>query len=253
MPKYSDSFNFLWDSPSLRNLNKLIRLEEKLIEHAAEMEKRSQKTIEAMENDRKVLSKRIYDSIACTLAAVKIQLEDRIGSSDHRLPSNTMSLEKIVTHLSEAINETRKISRDMRSHSMDDFGLKPALVERIQNFKKLYPGIEVAFQIGIEEQDIAADTKTVLYRVVEEALENVGKHSEATKVRINLTVHENQIHLEFADNGSGFDRKKVLSEPGSGTGYGLHSMRERVEICKGKIHLRSKSDAGTTIGVSIPL
>ena len=253
MPNYSDHNDFIWESASLQNLDRLIHLEEKLIERAAKMERRSQKTMEAMENDRRVLSKRIYDNVACTLAAIKMQLEDRIGSSDNDPPSNTMSLEKIVVHLSEAINETRSISRDMRSQSMDDFGLEPALVERIQNFKKLHPGIEVVFQIGIGDQDIAADIQTVLYRVVEEALENVGIHSKAKKVRIKLTVHENQIHLKLSDDGAGFDLEKAMSEEGSACGYGLHSMRERVEICKGEIHLHSGPDAGTTIEVSIPL
>jgi signal transduction histidine kinase len=253
MPKYSDSSNFLWDSASLRNLKKLISLEEKLIERAAKMESRSQETIEAMERDRKVLSKRIYDDIACTLAAIKMQLEDRIGSSDKRPPSNAMSLEKIVTHLPEAINETRNISKEMRPHILNDFGLKSALIEYIQHFKQLYPEIEVVYQIEIEGKDIGSDIQTVLYRVIQEALKNVGKHSKATKVRTNLTVGENQIHLEFADNGSGFDLQKAMSDKGSDTGYGLHSMRERVKICKGKFHLRSEPDAGTIIEVSIPL
>lgn len=252
MPKYSRSIKNLWDSPSLKNLNKLIRLEEKLIEHAAKMKDRSQKTIEAMENDRKVLSKRIIDSIACTLAAIKMQLEDRIGSSDECPPPNTMSLEKIVTHLSEAINETRNISREMRAHSLSDFGLKPALIEYIQHFKQLYPGIEVVSQIETEGKDIAADIETVLFRVVQEALKNVVKHSEATKVSIKLTRNQNQLHLAIADNGSGFDLQKAMLDK-EATGYGLHSMREHVEIFKGKFHLRSEPDAGATIEASIPL
>jgi PAS domain S-box-containing protein len=216
----------------------------------------AQKTIEAMESDRKVLSKEIHDSIAGTLAAIKLQLEARISRMDpsaQDLPSDLMPIEKIVEHLQETIKETKKISWQLRTPTLDDFGLQPALIEHIQHFKQFYPGIKVASQIEIKSREILTDIQTVLYRVVQEALNNVGKHSGATRVRIKLTDHQNQLRLEVEDNGCGFDHRQTLSNSVSLVGYGVHSMRERVEICKGEFQIRSEPGRGTIVDVSIPI
>jgi len=226
----------------LEELNEIIR-------------KLSRKTIEAMENDRKALAKEIHDSIAGTLAAIKLQLEgrmSRMSPSAQGLSSDLMPIEKIVEYLAQAIKETRNISMQLRSLTLDGLGLKPALVEHIQHFKQFYPGIAIDSQIEIAG-DIPDDIQTVIYRVVQEALNNVGKHSAATVVRVKLTNLQNQIWLEVADNGCGFDVQRVLSDTGSLMGYGIHSMRERIEICEGKFQIRSNPQKGTAINVSIPI
>jgi PAS domain S-box-containing protein len=216
----------------------------------------SRKTIEAMESDRKALSKEIHDSIAGSLAAIKLQLETRMSRMDlsaRDLPSDLMPFEKIVAHLKETIKETRRISWQLRSRTLDDLGLKSALIEHIGHFKQFYPGIKVVSQIEIEDKGISDDIQTVLYRVAQEALNNAGRHSSATRVRIKLTNLQNQICLEIEDNGCGFELEKTVSDAVSLTGYGLHSMRERVEICKGNFEIHSEPGKGTVIKVSIPI
>jgi signal transduction histidine kinase len=213
----------------------------------------SRKTIEAMETDRKALSKELHDSIAGTLAAIKMQLEARSCPSTQSVPSDLMPLDQIVAYLDEAIQETRSISRQLRSLTLDDFGLKAALVEHIRHFNQFYPEIEIASQIDIADEDIPAAIQTVIYRVVQEALNNVGKHSAAQAVHVNLANRQNRIWLEVADDGCGFEPEKLMSDAQSLMGFGLHSMRERVEICKGKFEIRSERGKGTTIEVSIPI
>ncbi len=210
------------------------------------------KTIDAMESDRKTLSKEIHDSIAGTLAAIKMELEAHLSSPEQEIPTPQMPLPKIVAHLAAVIRETRSISNQLRSRTLDDFGLKPALTEYIQDFKRSNPGIVIISAIDIEGEDLATDIQTVIYRVMQEALNNVGKHSDATTVRIKLNNRQNQIRLEVADNGNSFDLSKVLSENGSPGGYGIHSMRERVEICKGEFRIRSEPGKGTVVSASIP-
>ena len=213
----------------------------------------SSKTIEAMETDRKSLSKDLHDSVAGTLAAIKMQLEARLHSEAQHVPSDLMPLEKIVDYLEQAIKETRSISRQLRSLTLDDFGLKAALVEQIQHFKEWYPAIEVVSQIKISEENIPSDIQAVLYRVVQEALNNAGKHSAAKMVHVYLTSRQEQIWLQVADDGCGFDLGRVLSDEQSLMGFGINSMRERVEICKGSFQIRSEPGSGTSIIVSIPI
>jgi PAS domain S-box-containing protein len=213
----------------------------------------ARKTIEAMESDRQALAKEIHDSIAGTLAAIKMQLEAHCSSPEQGLSSRLMPLEKVVAHLAEAIKETRSISWQLRSPTLDDFGLEPALLEHVQHFREWYPGMAVDSKIEITGESIPFNIQTVVYRVFQEALNNVGKHSAATSVRFELTSRENQLWLELADNGCGFDPQTVRPGADSLTGYGIHSMRERVEICKGKFEILSEPGKGTKIKISIPL
>lgn len=216
----------------------------------------SHRTIEAMESDRKALSKEIHDSIGGTLAAIKLQLEARISRmspSAQDWPPELMPFEKIVAHLGEAIKETKRISWQLRSLTLDDFGLKSALVEHVGRFKQFYPGIEAVLQIETADKNIPAEIQTVLYRVVQEALNNVGRHSGATLVSVKLTNQQNLIWLKIEDNGCGFDMQKMMSAAQSLTSLGIHSMRERVEICKGQFKLRSQPGCGTGIDVFIPV
>ena len=215
----------------------------------------AQHTIKAMENDRKAMSKDIHDSIGGSLAAIKMLLEQRISqmsASERSIPLDLMPLEKIVTHLQTAINEARRISNQLRPLTLDDFGLKPALAETIKQFKEFYPGIETVSQIKINCEHLPQEIQTVLYRVVQEALNNVGRHSSATAVQVKLINNQNHILLEIADNGRGFNTRKVLSGKDALIGFGIHSMRERVEICKGKFQIRSEPGKGTSVDVSIP-
>ncbi|HHP7235282.1 MAG TPA: sensor histidine kinase, partial [Desulfobacterales bacterium] len=93
---------------------------------------------------------------------------------------------------------------------------------------------------------------TVLYRVIQEALNNIGKHSGADHVSIALTDTKNRISLKIMDNGCGFDVSKTLDTGRPLQGYGLLSMKERVEICKGNFTVSSSPGAGTRLAASIP-
>jgi PAS domain S-box-containing protein len=212
----------------------------------------SWKTIDALETERKALSKEIHDSIAGTLAAIKMQLEAYLKQTAEGISFNPMPLEAIVGHLTGAIKETKHISMQLRSTTLDDFGLQPAIEEHIRHFRQFYPDIEVVARIDVENSGIPSKTETVLYRVVQEALNNIGKHSAATIVRLELKHLQKQVRLEISDNGCGFDLQPVLSERDSLTGFGIHSMRERVEICEGTFQIRSKPNQGTVIDISIP-
>lgn len=92
----------------------------------------------------------------------------------------------------------------------------------------------------------------MLYRVVQEALNNAGKHSRATRVFVRLSCRGNRAMLEVWDDGVGIDLQEMAGKEPAVTGYGLHSMRERVELCQGTFEIRSEKSKGTRILISIP-
>jgi PAS domain S-box-containing protein len=217
------------------------------------IKKMARQTIKAMENERKALSKEIHDSIGGSLAAIKMLLESRLKNSTSSQPSMSVSLEKIIDHLSEVIEESRRIAYQMRPLVLDDYGLTSALSEYFQYFKGIYPRVNIVHRLDISSRShISDDVKTVIYRVVQEALNNIGKHSGADTVRVEMLEHRNKLLLKIEDNGCGFEASKVLDTDQPLMGYGIHSMKERIEICNGTFQLESAPGKGTLISASIP-
>lgn len=217
-----------------------------------DIKRMSRHTIRAMENDRRALSKEVHDSIGGSLAAIKMLLEARLQHADQNLPDDLPSLEKIIDYLSETIRESKRISYQMRSMALDDFGLAAAVAELIRKFREFYPHIEVEHQIQLLSQDITDEVQTVLYRVIQEALNNIGKHSKADYARIALNESRDRIRLQVVDNGIGFDFSRTFNSNQPLQGYGMLSMKERVEICNGMLQVQSGTGGGTSLTVRIP-
>ncbi|MFZ0613990.1 MAG: ATP-binding protein [Desulfobacterales bacterium] len=223
----------------LESLNQLIK---QMAEH----------TLKAMENDRKALSKEIHDSIGGSLAAIKLLLETRLHRLDQVPPEIILFLEKIIGHITDTIREARRISYHMRPLALDDLGLAAALSEQFHHFKEFYPKIDIVSRIDLSSDAISDDSKTVLYRVVQEAMNNIGKHSGADCAIIEISESHDRISLKIEDNGSGFDVSKILDLNQTLQGYGMHSMKERIEICKGTLQVNSEPGKGTLLLASIP-
>ncbi len=223
----------------LESLNQLIK---QMAEH----------TLKAMENDRKALSKEIHDSIGGSLAAIKLLLETRLHRLDQVPPDFVLFTEKIIGHITDTIREARRISFHMRPLALDDLGLEAALSEQFHHFKEFYPNIDIVSRIDLSADAISDDIKTVLYRVVQEAMNNIGKHSGADCATIEIFESGDHLTLKIEDNGSGFEVSKILDLNQTLQGYGMHSMKERIEICRGSFAVTSGPGRGTLLSASIP-
>ncbi|MCU0592409.1 MAG: ATP-binding protein [Desulfobacterales bacterium] len=105
----------------------------------------------------------------------------------------------------------------------------------------------------MEEQEIPEEFKIVFYRIMQEALTNVSRHSQADAVTVRLTKSATHFEFEVEDNGCGFDTSNVFGAPDRLSGYGLKSMQERAEICGGVLNVRTRPHAGTSVKVSLPI
>ncbi len=234
-------------------------LEQRVAERTAELDNRNKeimdlahKTIQTLENDRRNLSKELHDSIGGTLAAIMYQLEARVEQMGKPPETVRMPLERIIEYLSEAITESRRITKQLRPSVLDDFGLTAAFEEYIEDFQTFHPEIKLILQVSMLEEKISSDAKTVLYRVLQEALNNVGKYSKADSVEIKCQCREDRIRLQIKDNGIGFNVSEAFGGARVMEGYGLNSMRERIEICQGKFHIESAPGQGTTVIAELP-
>lgn len=212
----------------------------------------SQKCIDALESDRNSVAKEVHDSIGASLAAVKHMLEEVMPRLDESNDAQCRQIKKSVFYLADTIQETRRISDKLRPLSLEELGLLSTIVGYARRFEEKHPDIQVALKIEAQEEQIPEPLKIVIYRVLQEGLDNAGKHSDATRVQIQLKADQEKIHLEMRDNGNGFDANIAEHEHIDEESYGIQNMLERTELIGGCFSLRSTQGEGTRIAIDFP-
>jgi len=207
------------------------------------------RSLSAQETERKRLSRELHDGVGQILSGVKFRLESLPGeiALDGRAAGKIV---KVGGLLSQAISEIRRVSQNLMPSELVDLGLQPALRTLCREFKER-AGVPVTLQAGNVPGKIAPGLALALFRIAQEALNNVGKHSKATLASVNLSRKGKEIVLSVKDNGIGF-ALGGKRQP-AGRGIGLGSMRERSELLGGSLELNSKPGAGTILTVRIPI
>jgi signal transduction histidine kinase len=157
------------------------------------------------------------------------------------------SLGALVNLARYAIEDSRRIMMDLRPTVLDDLGLIPTIVWYCKQKESVYRNITIIKEIGIEESQIDERLKTVIFRIIQEGLNNVLKHSRADVVNLSITMREGTVVLSIADNGVGFDVETALRQDSCEKGLGLLSMRERTELSGGTFSIASFMGKGTTV------
>jgi PAS domain S-box-containing protein len=236
-----------------KDISMLKKLEQELRDSQRRLKEFSRKSIEALEADRRTVSRELHDSIGGNLAAVKVALESIVRKMAENPDEAAASLEKTILHLAETIKECKQISANLRPEIIDDMGLLATIDWHTRQFSQYYSHIQVVRQIDVDEQEVPEALKIVIYRVIQEALNNAAMHSKADMIYIRLKKTGNYVEAEVEDNGRGFDFNEVSNRVDRMSGYGLKSMRERVEIIGGSFSLHSLSGTGTCIRIAFPV
>ena len=168
------------------------------------------------------------------------------GGPNH---SEISSLESLIPLTQKTIEEVRRIVQDLRPSILDDLGILATITWFCREFQNVYASVRINSEIAIQENDIPSPLKTVIYRILQEALNNIAKHSQADLVHLSLQKRHDGMELKVHDNGSGFDLTEAISLQPSRRGFGLASMRERAELSGAEFKIKSASGEGTTIWV----
>jgi signal transduction histidine kinase len=148
------------------------------------------------------------------------------------------------------IEETQRISTNLRPSILDDMGILKTIGWICRKFNETYSQIRIERQIEVQEDVVPEPLKIVICRILQESLNNISKHSRADMVQITLRKEKGALELSVSDNGRGFDVHRVLSEesPSNSMGsMGLESMRDRTELSNGTFEVFSEKGKGTTI------
>jgi two-component system, chemotaxis family, CheB/CheR fusion protein len=220
---------------------------EKMRMQEAELSLASQ-VLTAQENERGRVAREIHDGIGQALVSTKFKVDSVLQQLiKDGIEAGPPLLEIILPILQESIEEARRVQLGLRPSILDELGILPTITWFCREFQKTYSAIRIESQIGIEEKEVHPILKTTIYRVMQEALNNVAKHGKANLVSLTLRRTGDKIQLIIQDNGQGFDVKRALSVESTQRGFGLTSMRERVEILKGTFAIESAQGKGTTI------
>ena len=201
---------------------------------------------DVQEQERKRVSTELHDSISQLLVSVRYGIE-MIQSEAGGATALRDYATKCLKTLDGAISEVRRISRDLRPSLLDDMGLATALVSLGNEFQT-QSGISVSVDAERCHDRLSDGAKTALYRVVQECMTNVARHSEARNVKIDLKVGPHTLALIVEDDGIGIPHP--LPQNG---GLGIRNMRERIETYGGTLRLSRRADGGTRLRVSMPL
>jgi PAS domain S-box-containing protein len=229
-----------------RDITERKRAEEELRDKESRLRFFASKYLTAQETERRRIAAELHDSIASALAGLKFKVE-RTGEDMKRGQSDIQSIKDLSSSLSQTIGEVRRIMADLRPSILDDLGILPALSWFCREYEKTYSHLSVDKKIGISEEDVPNSLKTVIFRISQEAMSNVARHSEASLVDLGLHKTGDRLELTIRDNGHGFQPSEVMK------GLGLSTMRERAELSGGTFTIQSTSGKGTTIRASWPL
>jgi signal transduction histidine kinase len=207
--------------------------------------------LNAQEQERHRLSRELHDDTAQGLIDAGHAIDEMLDSSVHQHEGLAISLQSLRQDIDEMLERTRRAIQGLQPPLLDEVGIKPALLWLCDSLSE-ESGIEVDTDIDLPEEQLTQEAKLVLFRVTQEALTNIKKHSRANRAEISLQVNGNRATLTISDNGVGFvplSRGKLRSERKSG----IIGIQERVGLIHGSFDLRSKVGEGTTIRVEIPL
>ena len=205
----------------------------------------------AQEKERRLVANELHDSIGSALSVIKFKVEDTIQQMERGI-ATPESLKGLVPTVQQTIEESRRIQTNLRPSILDDLGILTTLDWHCREFQKIFSHIRIEKEIDISENDVPHSLKTVIYRISQEALNNIAKHSKADLITLSLRKTDGPIELTVRDNGQGFDMEKIFSMESYRKGLGLGSMRERTELSGGSFTIESIQGKGTTIRASWP-
>jgi len=227
----------------------------KILENLRESESRcrllSSELLSAQETERRNIAREIHDSIGQTLAAIKFGVENGLEQIRRGNPGDAGArLENAISLIQNVSQDVRRIQMDLRPSILDDLGILVTINWFCREFEKTYSAIRIEKQIRTEEEEIPQFLKITLYRIIQEACNNMAKHSNGNRAVLMLESNHDGISLTIQDNGEGFDPEEVRKR--YRRGMGLSSMKERAELSGGTFAIQSEKGKGTTLSFRWP-
>jgi signal transduction histidine kinase len=235
----------------------ITRANERLFARLIEGERRFRGLAKAVwkvqEDERRRLARELHDGLGQTLTALTLQLERLREKLDGAVgPELAARIDDSVEMARLALNESREMSRLLRPPVLDDLGLGAALSWLARTLEQR-TGLKVELAVESGDGRLDSDIETLVFRLVQEALTNVLRHSGVHRAQVALRRLGETLELRVTDAGQGFDSEAALAVGGASAGSGLRGMRDRLELFGGRLEMASAPGEGTLILAVVPL
>jgi PAS domain S-box-containing protein len=237
-----------------RDITEVKRAEQVLKDSEEQLRFLSSRLLIVQEEERRRVARDLHDTIGQYLVAVKLKVEGILQSKPETVEdAQVESLGVLVPMIQDALEEVRRICMGLRPSILDSLGIVATIGWFCRQFKKTHAHICIIQEANVEEGEVPEPLKIVIFRIIQEALSNIAKHSNAQLVNLSLAKTDSTVELIVENDGPGFDLNGALGKNAQERGFGLTGMRERAELSGGSFLIRSSTEGGTAIKASWPL
>jgi signal transduction histidine kinase len=233
-----------------RDITELKNYEEKLLDYQTKLKKLSDHLQSLIEEERIRIARGLHDGIGQCLSLMRIKLSRMMEDSTDMI--HTQNYNTLIVNLDDIIKEVRTISYSLKPKTLEEMGLSIALKTLINKVAN-ETGIHCDYNIVGEETRFNEKLEIMIYRVVQEAINNIVKHAKATHFSVQFIKSEKMLRIIISDNGNGFNVEEVLKKKSGMTSMGLLNMKERIESFNGNLKIESSTSIGTIIISEIPI
>jgi two-component system sensor histidine kinase UhpB len=224
------------------------RMEDKLIQTTEQLRNLSSHLQSVREEERTNIAREIHDELGQVLTVLKIQvtlLSKELKKDQFNLRER---LESVARLLEETVESVQRITSELRPGILDELGLVPAIEWQAQEFNNR-TNIDIEYNLPKEEIILDQSKATAVFRIFQEALTNIARHANASKVKIDLEQSDGNLKLKVTDNGKGITQNQI-NNPKS---FGILGMKERALVFGGTVTIKSTMDIGSIVELGIPL
>ena len=230
--------------------SELEKLDQKLREQNKERGDLLGKIISTQEDERKRIARELHDEVGQSITSLMIGFRLLETNDPEKMRQGIANLKRLSA---STLDEVRHLALELRPSSIDDLGLVAALQQYVRDYSEKFM-VNADFQSsGFEGKRLRPELEIALYRIIQEALTNVAKHSEASKVSVLMSIRNESIVAIVEDNGKGFDADSLLASRTTEKKLGLYGMQERASLIGGVLTIEATPGKGTTIFLEVPL
>jgi two-component system NarL family sensor kinase len=217
-------------------------------EIASQKEIRTKAILEAEEKERRRIAQDLHDGVGQLLSAAKLNLSNLDSKITTQTEEQKLAMQNALSLVDDSVKEVRAVSHNMMPNTLIKLGLASAVREFITKLGNA-PTLKVDLEIVGLDTRLDNQVETVLYRVIQEIVNNIIKHAKASQISMQLIRHETELNIMIEDNGVGFDTNQLDDFEG----IGLKGIQTRIEFLNGSVHFDSSIGRGTTVIIDIPL